>query len=97
MFHEEVNYVKNDRQLMNFNTSEKNAVMNELENHVKDAVEDVRAYGSKFGSLERKFDNFRNEINVLFVDYENTWNDRFKEQINQTESLRKKHKSSDKI
>lgn len=93
MYQDEINTVKNDRKLINFDKSEKHAVMSGMEQLVKDAVDDVRTYGSKFGNLERKFDNFRNEINTLFVDYENTWNDRFKEQINHVESLRKKQKS----
>lgn len=97
MFQDEVNTVKNDRKLLNFDKSEKNAVMHELEQLVKDAVEDVRKHGGKFGGLERKFDNFRNEINTLFVEYENTWNDRFKEQMNQVESIRKKQKSKESL
>ena len=36
--------------------------MNEMEQLVKDAVEDVRKYGGKFSGLERKFDNFQLKI-----------------------------------
>ena len=96
MFQEEVGAVKDDRKMMNFEKSDKTAVIKEVEQLVKDAVEDVRSYGSKFGGLERKFDNFRNEINTLFVEYENTWNDRFKEQTNQVESIRKKGNNKQK-
>lgn len=68
---------------------EKGVVMAELERCVKEGLEDVRNNNVKCGGLEKKFDNFRNEMNTLFIEYENTWNERFKENAHALDSLRK--------
>lgn len=77
------------RNMMNTETLEKGGLMQELERCVKEGLEDVRSNNAKCGGLERKFDNFRNEMNTLFVEYENTWNERFKENAHALDSLRK--------
>jgi predicted nucleic acid-binding Zn-ribbon protein len=88
-FQEGLQAMDRDRNMNNTEALEKGQLMQELERCVKEGLEDVRNNNAKCGGLEKKFDNFRNEMNTLFIDYENTWNERFRENAHALDSLRK--------
>lgn len=92
-FEEILNEVAKDRNELGFDKADRNMKLNEIEVIVKNAIHGINGNNGKTNQLEKKLDNFRNEVNTLFIDYEQTWNDRFKEYGVGVDSLRKRQQA----
>lgn len=78
-FEEMIENYEKERKLTNLNNVDDNVKLVEIEGNLKNALEVVKTNSGKTAGLEKKLDNFRNEVNTLFIDYEQSLNERFKE------------------